>query len=475
MKRAYLKVIFVSSALLLPGFMGCECEDQRIIATLAELEAQPDPLAFGDVPVSTIKSLDITLTNRGTGTVHLRGLSISENPEDFSVVQPEGIQYPHQIAPGNQVVFSVLYHPQEYPQQDQGKVLIESSDKDAPEYELLCTGSAVEPILMVEPNPVDFGKTRVMGTSPATVTITHTGSSQSPVNISSMSLSDDGDGDFAIQHAPATPLTMSPGDHINVNLSYVPLLIDDGDTGTFLIQSDAESQEEIQVFLQGSSNAPHIVVDHTALNFGTVSQGANPTLEFTISNQGNDDLNITSMALSETGSDRFQIQPQTIDHAIEPLGSEVVHVTYVANDMGDDDGTLRIEHNDPLERPIFIQLHGRTPSPDIDIVPDFISIQISGSSHYQTADIKLYNLGDENLLITGMEFDNPDGSFSIDSQPDFPVEIGWDDTSSGPFEVVTVRFTKDTATVDDLATLTFTSNDPDEGTVVVTLNGTYTP
>ncbi len=475
MRRVYLRYFLVVASMVSSGLMACECEEQRIIATLAELDVQPDPLSFGQVPVSTVKSMDVTLTNRGTGTVHLRGLSVSENTEDFSVVEPEGLEYPYAIAPGNQVVFSVLYHPQKYPEQDEGSVLIESSDKDAPEYELACSGTAVEPILMVEPNPVDFGRTRVMGTSPATLTITHTGSNQTPVTISSISLTDDAEGDFAIQHAPDTPLGLSPGDHVNVNLSYIPALIDDSDRGTILLQSDAESQEEIEIYLHGSSYAPHIVVDHTALNFGTVSQGANPTLDFTISNQGNDDLNITSMSLSETGSDRFQLQPQAIDHPIAPMESELVQVTYIADDMGDDEGTLRIEHDDPLERPIFIQLHGRTPAPDIDIVPDFVSIQISGSSHYQTADIRLYNLGDENLLISGMEFDNPDGSFSIDSQPDFPVEIGWDDTSSGPYEVVTVRFTKDTATVDDMATLTFTSNDPDEGSMVVTLNGAYTP
>jgi hypothetical protein len=65
------------------GAWGCESE--HITATLGELEAVPDPVEFGEVPVSTLKSLDVTLTNRGTATVHLHGLQITENDADFSL------------------------------------------------------------------------------------------------------------------------------------------------------------------------------------------------------------------------------------------------------------------------------------------------------------------------------------------------------------------------------------------------------
>lgn len=475
MRPMPIKYLAVLAALLVPALTACDCERSRIYKTLAELEAVPDPVEFGEVPVSTVRSQDVTLTNRGTGTVHLRGLSVALDPEDFSLLEPEGIEYPYSIAPGNQVVFTILYHPQIYPEEDEGAILIESSDKDAPEYELVCYGTAVEPVLLVQPNPVDFGRTRVMGTKPATVTITHTGSNPNAVTVSRVEMSDDADGDFAVQNAPETPFTLQPGDSENINLSYIPQAIDDGDTGTLLIESDAESQEQLEVIMLGSSFAPHIVVDTTALNFGTVSQGANPTLSFSISNQGNDDLNISDMALSELGSQKFSLSPAAIGQPIAPLDSVTVDVTYLADDRGDDDGSLRIDHDDPLERPIFIQLHGRTPAPDVEITPDFVTIQISGNSHTQTADIRIYNLGDEDLRITGLEFDNPDGSFSIDAQPSYPAIVPPGAIPAGPSETISLRFTQDVATVDDQATLTFSTDDPDEATVVVQAVGTYTP
>jgi hypothetical protein len=475
MRARPIPSLLLAAALAAPALFACECDAQRIVATLAELDADPDPVEFGQVPVSTVRTQEVTLTNRGTGTVHLQGLEIVANPEDFSLHLPDELVFPHAIPPGNQVVFGVRYHPQDYPEQDEGAVRITSTDRDAPEYDLLLGGSAVEPILLIQPVPVDFGRTRVMGTKPATVTILHTGSDPDPVTISLVEVTDSGDGDFAVQNAPATPLTLAPDDQVNVNLSYIPQAIDDSDEGVFTIESDAESQERIDIPLLGSSFAPRIVVNTSALNYGTVSQGANPTLGFTISNDGNDDLNIQALALSQTGSQKFDLDPVSIDAPIAPLGSVEVRVTYIADDRGDDDGTLRIDHDDPLERPVFIQLHGRTPAPDIEIIPDFITIQISGSSHTQTADIRIYNLGDEDLRITGMQFDNPDGSFAIEAAPTYPTIVAPGSVAGGPSATVTVRFNKDTATVDDRATLTFACDDPDEATVVVSLVGTYTP
>ncbi|HUU01407.1 MAG TPA: choice-of-anchor D domain-containing protein [Myxococcota bacterium] len=454
---------------------ACECADDRIGANLAELQAMPDPVVFGEVPVSTVKTIDVTLENRGTATVFLHALAVTENEADFSLSVPEEIVFPQAIPPGNRVIFTVRYHPQDYPADDRGTVHITSTDKDAPEYDLLCKGTAVEPILLVKPVPVDFGSVRVMSTEPATLSVEHTGSSPDPVTISAITLTDDGDGDFEIQDAADTPLILNPGDDTKIHLSYTPQLVDDSDEGTLRIESDAESQKIMDVPLLGSSHAPRIEVSTTALNFGTVSQGANPTLPFSIKSTGNDPLTITELRLTDTGSQKFVFNPLTITDPISPLDEVEVRVTYIADDMGDDDGALMIRHDDPLQSSVFVQLHGRTPSPDVDIRPDNLTIRIAHDSHQQTADIKIFNVGDEDLSVNGMDFSNPDGSFEIVSEPVWPATVGQGSIPAGPFETVQVKFEKYTQTADDECSLTFYTNDPDEGTVVVTVIGSYTP
>ncbi|MBW1873644.1 MAG: choice-of-anchor D domain-containing protein, partial [Deltaproteobacteria bacterium] len=356
MSHKCLKTLVATIFLSQLALGACECADNRLGANLAELSADPNPVLFGEVPVSTVKTIDVTLTNRGTGQVWLHDLFVVDNEEDFSISVPDEITFPHAILAGQQVVFSVRYHPQQYPENDKSAIRIESTDKDAPEYDLPCLGTAVEPILLVEPVPVDFGSERVMDTAPATITITHTGSTSDPVTISTLQITDDGDGDFHIQQADDTPLTLNPGEITRVNLSYTPLLIDDSDEGIFTIESDAESQEHMEVPLLGSSHAPQIEVDTTGLNFGTVTLGAHPTLPFNIKNIGNDPLNIIELKLTDTGSQNFTFAPTSITDPIQPLDQVEVRVTYDAIDRGDSHGTLMIRHDDPLNTSVFVQL-----------------------------------------------------------------------------------------------------------------------
>ncbi|MBN2494490.1 MAG: choice-of-anchor D domain-containing protein [Deltaproteobacteria bacterium] len=469
-------------ALLLFGLVfglattACECDESRISATLAELDADPDPVEFGDVPVSTVKEQLVTLTNRGTGPVHLHGLELSLNPDDFSLRPPEGIEYPYAIPPGNQVTFTVLYHPQDYPEQDEGAVRISSTDRDAPEYDLMCGGNAVEPVLLIQPVPVQFKRIRVLTTDPVSMTIQHTGSQPEPVTITRIEITDSGDGDFRLEQAPEGEVEIEAGEEIPIRLAYTPQDIDDADEGVLTIESTAESQEHIDIPLLGSSYGPRITVDTTAIDFRTVSVGSHPTISFSISNEGNHELLVTGLSLSASGSQKFSFEPTEISDPIQPLEEVEVAVTYDADDRGNDTGSLQIDHDDTLlGRPVFIELHGRTPTPDVEIQPDHAAINIAGISHTQTVDIRIYNLGDANLSVEGMAFDNPFGSFSIEAEPDYPAIIEPGSIPAGPCAVVTVRFTKDTSTVDDQCTLTFTTDDPDEQTVRVIIIGTYTP
>ncbi|MBW2699475.1 MAG: choice-of-anchor D domain-containing protein [Deltaproteobacteria bacterium] len=476
MNRKWIMTLMAVCWMALLATTACECEDSRVIASLAELSAEPDPVDFGDVPVSTVREMDVNLVNRGTATVHLHGLELTLNPEDFSMVLPEGLEFPHAIPPGNQVVFTVRYHPQAYPEIDEGVVLITSTDKDAPEYELLMGGNALEPVLLIRPVPAQFDHTRVLSTDPLTMSIEHTGSQAESVTISSIAMTDDADGDFSVEEGPTDAVVLAAGESISVRLAYTPGAIDDTDEGVLTISSNAESQEVVDIPLLGSSYAPHVEVDTTALNFGTVSENSDPTLSFILSNTGNEELNIRELGLSTTGSQKFTINPESIDEPIQPGANVEIFVTYIADDQGDDTGTLRIEHDDPLEHPVFVQLHGRTPTPEVDVDPNFISIQIAGSSHTQAVTIHIYNKGDADLRILGMAFDNPDGSFSIENGPvAYPVIIPFGSDPDWPEETLQVRFTKNTTTVDDECTLTFTTNDPDEETVVVTVMGTYSP
>jgi|GEM_PF-1982532 len=466
--------------------IGCDCGGSRVRQDWADLAASPNPVDFGDVPASTSKTLDVTLSNRGTAAVFLQAMAISENPDEFELILPPQLTMPYSISPGSQVIFQIRYSPEplgdpmQYPQDDEGTLHIQSTDRDAPEYDLPLIGREVRPILQLDPVPVAFASTRVKQTSPATLTITHTGSVPDPVNITTIAVTDNGGGDFSIQDHENLPIVMTPGKSTSVHLLYTPQDRHASDSGVLTVESTASSQEHMEVGLTGSAHAPHIELSTGAINFGTVTQGSNPTLSFVIRSTGDDPIQIISMTQSSSESPKFVLQPESVPDPIPPGSQVEVRVTYQADDKGDDHNRITIMHDDPLERVKIVELSGRTPCPDIDVEPDFVSFQLARESHTQTVDIRFYNLGDEELRLTSMQFDNPDGSFSLENQPGLPATVPPSanlpcQKPDCPFVSVTLRFTKDTPTVDDTCSLIVASDDPDEASVTITAVGSYTP
>jgi hypothetical protein len=427
-----------------------------------------------------MKSLDVTLTNRGTAAVSLLGMAIGENPEDFSLQLPAELTFPYSIPPGGQVIFAARYHPQlqpgdDYPYADTGTIRIQSTDKDAPEYDLPCTGNGVQPVLLVQPNPVDFGSTRVLGTMPATLTITHTGSKPDPARITLLDLTDDNAGNFEVQTKESTPKVLNPGDTTKVTLSYTPQAISAGDQGTFTIESEVASQEHMEVPLLGSSHAPQIELSTTALRFGTVSVGSNPSMTFKILSKGTDPLIIEKLELTQASSPKFELAPAAVADPIPAGGEQEIKVTYVADDRGDDDGRILIQSDDPLTRTVFVDLSGRTPSPEAQLTPEHVSFQLAGLSTTQAIDIKVYNTGDEVLAVTGCQFTNQDGTFSLDVEPSYPAQVQPGTELAGPYAIYTLRFTPTGPTVDDTCTLVIATDDPKNPELTVTGVGAYTP
>ncbi len=461
--------------MLVAASQACECGSDGLARRLAELSVSPDPVDFGQVPSGVERRTQVTITATGTAAVFIQGLEVTENPEEFGIELPPSVVFPYQLTPGAKLVFEVTYLPRNWPEDDRGTVQIHSTDSQAEYYDLECTGKAVQPVLQVEPVPVEFPPTRVADTSPATLSVTNTGSSGKPVKISTITLSDDGGGDFSIQQAPSLPVQVPIGESVRVNLAYTPGEIDDADRGTLLLESDAENQQHLEISLLGSSFAPSIEVSPTSLDFGTVQLGQHPSLDFTIGNRGNSDLNILEMSLSQTGSLQYSLDPASIAEPIPPLESRTVTVTYHADHMGTDDGTIIVRHDDPLSPTVFVQLHGRTPSPDIDLQPDNLTIRLAHQSHVQSAEIRIYNVGDAPLNVTGMDFENPDGTFSVTAEPAWPVQVAPGTIPDGPYEAVEVTFEIYQQTAGDTCRLTFHSDDPDEPLVTATVIGTYTP
>lgn len=206
---------------------------------------------------------------------------------------------------------------------------------------------------------------------------------------------------------------------------------------------------------------PEIEVDPATIGFGEVEVGAAVDEVLTISNVGDEDLQLTGLAL-EDGSGGFAVTSLGVTELTPGEATEVI-VSFTPPAEGSFVDTVLVESDDPSTPVVPVPLSGETPAgpaPDLEVSPwtyDFGTVPVDSPV---TLSVTLSNVGDADLTVSGLSY-----SSATD-------ELGFDDGSGGygglpdtlaPGEsrVVTVAYTPIDDTPDEGA-ITILSDDPDE-------------
>jgi hypothetical protein len=146
-------------------------------------------------------------------------------------------------------------------------------------------------------------------------------------------------------------------------------------------------------------------------------------------------------------------------------------VRFIPTALGPHMGNLTIESNDPDEAMFVVPLSGEgiQSAPDIDVTPLSFNFGSVAFGQSMTRTLTVRNLGTAPLMVS---------SFSLSGSPAFSVvspQAPFNVPSNGQ-QMVTIRFAPTPNTPGgQMATLTLTSNDPDEAKVSVSLTGTGGP
>ncbi len=422
-----------------------------------DIELVPSQLVFGEVSMGTTVTMDAEIWSLGDVDLELGTLIPAGSSEFTMITDPGGAL----LAPGDHVTVTVSYTPIDL-NPDTGAIEIPSNDPDEPVVTLMLAGQH-EPVPDIEVDPihVDFGLVGVGVTATETVAVTNVGTGDLTVDAPVLT----GSSDFGIS-AAQFPAVIAPNSTELILVSCLPTDLAD-DTGEIAITSDDADEPLVIVTLVGAAEpAPDIDLFPTTLSFGSVMIGATSALDATISNLGTADLELGSLAV--VNASEFTI---TVDPSFQTLGpndTTTVQVTYAPVNAGSDTGLVEIPSNDPDENPVFLVLDGsEMPVPDIVVDPLSIDFGQVDIGHTNVHTVFVDNIGAANLDVTAV---------TLSGSSDFSV-------SSGGLPGVLVQFAQATAyvtyapsdDVDDSATLTFASNDPDEPTVDVLLYGEPTP
>ncbi len=133
------------------------------------------------------------------------------------------------------------------------------------------------------------------------------------------------------------------------------------DTGSLAIGSNDPAQPTANVALTGTGVAAaacSIQVSPAALDFGAVPLGSSQTRTTTVTNAGNSNCTVNSLALAGGSELALGSSVPAPPVTLIPGESLAVAVTYTPNDVGSDAGTLTIGSTDPGQPTVVVSLAG---------------------------------------------------------------------------------------------------------------------
>ncbi|MFC7202990.1 Ig-like domain-containing protein [Haloferax namakaokahaiae] len=335
--------------------------------------------------------------------------------------------------------------------------------EDLPPLEVTVTGASPE--ISVAPTSYNHGVVNKSQNNYGTVFISNDG--QAPLNWTGTGFSGQNASEFKLSTAPNS--TIQPGDTETVSFYVDVYVVDEGPKSTTLeIYSNDTSNPTVSVPLSATVDEPdgNASVAPTSHDFGTVDIGETTTHNVTVTNDGEAALTFDGATVS--GSSAFDVTAGNETTALAVGESHDFTVSFSPTVEDSVSATLEVLSDDPDDHPVNVSVSGagaHPPAPDISVEPRYLDFGNVSHGSSGTAIVTISNDGDVDLSITGETFE----VFS----PTFTITDGGGPTVVAPGEHhnVTLRFTPP-STGDHTTTMYLTSNDSDEPTVSVELDGT---
>ena len=232
--------------------------------------------------------------------------------------------------------------------------------------------STLGPKIEFSNSTLSFDNVLLTETKDMTLTIQNTGDED--LTVSSMTMDPDFDptGAFTFKSGGTTPFTVKPGESHEVVVNFAPKAQQDY-IGNITINSNSVSDATYLVSLDGKgllSNGPTIASDKTSLDFGNVTPGSTLIGDIIISNSGNEDLNISSILITEDPDGAFSILTGGTPVILQPQAERTVTVKFSPASEKAFTANLTVSSNATNQADYKVQLAG---TGLISTVPDEIT------------------------------------------------------------------------------------------------------
>ncbi len=389
-----------------------------------EIEVVPERLDFGDVQVGMISDEKI-ITIKNIGMLPLRVFSLEIEDSTYLInyragSNPCGSEQ-FTIQPKTNCTIGVRFAPNE--EDDfKGKIKIKT-DGDSGDIALYGNGTrGIPPKINLSTEYLDFGKVVINTTKTAEIVISNTAKNS---NLIVNRIDIDDKQNFALNFnggsnpCGSSSFILPAKSQCTIQISFVPSK--NKRFKTYLeIKSNDPEEDKLKLKIYGEGTfvpVPKMVLDKE-LNFGALQVGHEKTKQIEIKNIGEGNLVINEIKLK---SDAFVINPnygtnpcKTLSPVIPPNNSCTLGIKFKPYKDKSFKEKMDIRSNDPYSKKNRVYIYGKgtnRPEGYLYIGIEDIDFGAVSIGNEKIKEVKLYNLGEDDLKITDMYIS--DSTFEI--------------------------------------------------------------
>jgi Cep192 domain 4/Abnormal spindle-like microcephaly-assoc'd, ASPM-SPD-2-Hydin/HYDIN/CFA65/VesB-like, Ig-like domain len=349
-----------------------------------QLTINPASVAFGNVAVGSSAAQNVTLTNSGSGSLNITGVTPSGTGFSLTGLTTQT------ISAGASVTFPVKFSPSSAGSAT-GSISISSNAPGSPAT-IALSGTGVQGQLTANPANFNFGSVLVGNNGSQTITLINGGTAS--VAISGGSASGAG---YSISGLSATAL--KPGQSTAFTVQFSPSGVGAA-SGSISITSNAPNSS-LTISLSGSGIQPQLGANPSSASFGNVIIGNSNSQTINLTNGGTAAVSISQANVSGAG---FSISGlPALPMTINPGVSATFNAVFTPTATGSVTGSISVVSNTPNSS-LAIPLSGTGLSAThlLSASPtslSFNNVNVGGSN---SLSVTLTNTGNSNVTISAV-------------------------------------------------------------------------
>jgi hypothetical protein len=382
-------ILVVVGMLITSGCVGVAGKPGTVSgATGLSIQVSPSAISFGSLTVGQSASQSLTITNTGTKSLTVSGVSIAGSGFTLKTVS-----VPMALAAGQTADVSATFTAAATGPAS-GKIMISSNAPNSPMIvALTASGVAKASDLTATPPSLSFGTVTVGSQATQSISLTNSGSSS--MTISGVSASGPGISVSGL----SLPMTLAAGASASVSAVFKPTAAGNA-SGTLTVTSNATNATDAigwSATATASSNA-QLTATPSSVNFGTVATGSSGSSAIQLKNTGTASVKISSIATSGSG---FTLSGLSFPMTLAPNQAVTLTAGFKPTASGEFSEHITVTST-ATDSPTAISLTGTAGSSALTATPASVNFGTVPTGAATTQTIRLTNSGDSQLTISGV-------------------------------------------------------------------------